>query len=197
MRSKASVRSPAPRPPYVSEHGLLGQPTVVNNVETLASVPWIIRNGAERYSAMGFSTSRGTKVVSLNSLFRRPGLYEIEFGVPLRHIVEGIGGGLREGTIAGLIIGGPLAGVVPPSLFYTPLGFDEMRAIGCSVGHGGIVAFDEHTSIAQLVHHVFSFGAVRIVRKVRALPPGQPDRGKNVRGRRPRASDERGGSSVV
>jgi formate dehydrogenase iron-sulfur subunit len=147
------------RPPYVSERGLYGQPTVVNNVETLASVPWILRNGANEYAAMGFSSSRGTKVVSLNSLFCRPGLFEIDFGIPLRRIVDDYGGGLRTGQIAGLMVGGPLAGVIPPSLFDNRFGFEEMRAIGASVGHGGIVAFDERTSIAELVHHVFSFGA--------------------------------------
>jgi NADH:ubiquinone oxidoreductase subunit F (NADH-binding) len=149
-----------PRPPYVSERGLFGRPTLVNNVETLASVPWIVRNGAAPYAAMGLSNSRGTKVVSLNSLFRRPGLYEVEFGIPLRRIVEELGGGLREGSrLAGLIIGGPLAGVVPPDLLDTPFGFEELRAVGASVGHGGIMVFDQHTTIAELVHHVFSFGA--------------------------------------
>jgi NADH:ubiquinone oxidoreductase subunit F (NADH-binding) len=147
------------RPPYVAERGLYGAPTLVNNVETLASVPWIIRNGAEEYAALGFSNSRGTKVISLNSLFRRPGLYEIEFGIPLRKIVERIGGGLRSGTLRGVMIGGPLAGVVPPSLLDTRFGFEELHAIGASVGHGGIIAFDEHTSIADLVRHVFQFGA--------------------------------------
>lgn len=147
------------RPPYVSERRLDGEPTVVNNVETLASVPWIIRNGADQYATMGFASSRGTKAVSLNSLFCRPGLYEIEFGMPLRRIVEDCGGGLRVGQIAGPIVGGPLAGVIPPSLFDTRFGFEELHAIGASVGHGGIVAFDARTSIAELMHHVFSFGA--------------------------------------
>ena len=148
------------RPPYVAERGIFGQPTVVNNAETLASIPWIIRNGAAQYSAMGVPGSRGTKVVSLNSLFRRPGLCEVEFGIPLREIVADCGGGLREGsTMSGLIIGGPLAGVVPPTLLDTPFAFDELRTIGASVGHGGMVAFDQRTSIAELVKHVFAFGA--------------------------------------
>jgi NADH:ubiquinone oxidoreductase subunit F (NADH-binding) len=108
---------------------------------------------------MGSSSSRGTKVVSLNSLFRRPGLHEVEFGIPIRQIVEDCGGGLRAGRITGLMIGGPLAGVIPPTLLDTSFGFEELHAIGASVGHGGFVAFDERTSIAQLVHHVFSFGA--------------------------------------
>jgi NADH:ubiquinone oxidoreductase subunit F (NADH-binding) len=147
------------RPPYVAEHGLWGKPTVVNNVETLANLPWILRHGGRAYAALGIPGSRGTKVVSLNSLFRRPGLYEIEFGIPLREIVDDIGGGLQNGTLRGLMIGGPLAGVVPPDRLDTSFGFQELHAIGASVGHGGIVAFDEHTSIAELVHHVFSFGA--------------------------------------
>ena len=147
------------RPPYSTERGVFGQPTVTNNVETFASVPWIIEHGGDAYQALGFSRSRGTKVVSLNSLFTRPGLYEIEFGVPVRQIVEELGGGLRTGALKGVIIGGPLAGIVPPHLLDTPFGFEELAEIGAGVGHGGIVAFDEHTSIAALVQHVFSFGA--------------------------------------
>ena len=148
------------RPPYPTDHGLFGKPTLINNVETLVSVPWIVTHGGEAYRALGFSKSRGTKVVSLNSLFVRPGLYEIEFGVTVRQIVEELGGGLRDGAaITALMIGGPLAGIIPPHLLDTPFGFEELHAIGASVGHGGIVAFDEHTSIAELVHHVFSFGA--------------------------------------
>lgn len=147
------------RPPYTAECGLFGKPTVVNNVETLAAVPWIVENGSQAYQALGFSRSRGTKAISLNSLFTKPGLYEIEFGVPLRRIVEDYGGGLRTGRIAGLLVGGPIAGIVPPALFDTPFGFEEMAAIGASVGHGGMIAFDENTSIADLVRHVFSFGA--------------------------------------
>jgi NADH:ubiquinone oxidoreductase subunit F (NADH-binding) len=147
------------RPPYPADAGLFGRPTLVNNVETLAAVPWIVERGADAYRSLGFSSSRGTKVLSLNSLFRRPGLYEVEFGVSIRRIVEDLGGGLTSGTLKGVIVGGPLAGVIPPSLLDTPLGFDELRAIGASVGHGGVVAFDERTDIARLVHHVFDFGA--------------------------------------
>jgi NADH:ubiquinone oxidoreductase subunit F (NADH-binding) len=147
------------RPPYLTEHGIFGQPTVANNVETFATVPWIIAHGGDVYQAMGFSKSRGTKLVSLNSLFARPGLYEVEFGIPVRRIVEEIGGGLRAGALKGVIIGGPLAGIIPPGLLDTPFGFEELAAIGASAGHGGVIAFDERTSIAALVRHVFSFGA--------------------------------------
>jgi NADH:ubiquinone oxidoreductase subunit F (NADH-binding) len=147
------------RPPYPTEQGLFRKPTLINNVETLVNVPWIVARSGKAYRDLGFSQSRGTKVVSLNSLFVRPGLYEIEFGVTVRHIIEELGGGLRDGAIKGVIIGGPLAGIIPPHLLDTPFGFEELHAIGASVGHGGIVAFDEHTSIPELVHHVFSFGA--------------------------------------
>jgi formate dehydrogenase iron-sulfur subunit len=98
-------------------------------------------------------------VLSLNSLFVRPGLYEVEFGTPLRDVVEDLGQGLKTGMPKGMIIGGPLAGIVPPHLFDTPLGFEELHVVGASVGHGGVVAFDEHTSMAELMLHVFSFGA--------------------------------------
>lgn len=148
-----------PRPPYPTEQGLFGRPTAVNNVETLAAVPWIIAHGGQAYRSLGFSQSWGTKVVSLNSLFLRPGLYEVEFGVSVRSIVEELGGGLLTGQLKGVIIGGPLAGVIPPELLDTPFGFEELQAIGAAVGHGGVVAFDEHTSIPELVAHVFDFAA--------------------------------------
>lgn len=147
------------RPPYPTQRGLFGKPTLVNNVETLANVPWIVLNGGEAYRKHGFSRSRGTKLVSLNSLFRKPGLYEVEFGIPVRQIVEDLGGGLRNGPLRGLIIGGPLAGIIPPHLLDTPFGFEELSAIGACVGHGGVIAFDEQTSIAELAQEVFAFGA--------------------------------------
>jgi NADH:ubiquinone oxidoreductase subunit F (NADH-binding) len=147
------------RPPYVAECGLWGLPTIVNNAETLACVPWILRHGADAYAILGIPDSRGTKVLSLNSLFRRPGLYEVEFGISLREIVDKLGGGLSRGNLLGLMVGGPLAGMVPPHLLDTRLGFAEMRAIGASVGHGGVIAFDDRTTIPELIEHVFAFGA--------------------------------------
>lgn len=148
------------RPPYPTERGLFDKPTLLNNVETLVNVPWIVTHGGETYAALGFNKSRGTKALSLNSLFNRPGLYEVEFGVTVRHIVEEIGGGLRGGgKLKAVLIGGPIIGIIPPHLIDTPLGFEELAAIGAGVGHGGVVAFDEHTSIPELMEHVFSFGA--------------------------------------
>ncbi|MCE9559133.1 MAG: NADH-quinone oxidoreductase subunit D [Armatimonadetes bacterium] len=154
---RPEVRS---RPPFPTQSGLFGAPTLVNNVETLASVPWIVLNGGEAYAEKGFSTSRGTKAISLNSLFNQPGLYEIEFGMPLRTILEVLGGGLKTGDFKAVIVGGPLTGLVHPREFGTLFGFDEMHAIGASIGHGGIVAFDQHTRMDEFLAHVFEFGAI-------------------------------------
>jgi NADH:ubiquinone oxidoreductase subunit F (NADH-binding) len=146
------------RPPYTAVSGLFGAPTVVSNVETLAAIPWIVAHGGDAYAAFGAGDSRGTKVLSLNSLFRRPGLYEVELGLPVRAVVERLGGGV-DGELRGVLIGGPLAGVLPPALLDTPLTFEDLRAVGCELGHGGVVAFDDRTSIAQLARHVLGFAA--------------------------------------
>ena len=148
-----------PRPPQITDHGLFGAPTLVHNVETLCAIPWIVTHGAAAYAALGFSKSRGTKLLSLNSLFLRPGLYEVEFGIRLADVVEQLGHGLRRGRLKGLMVGGPLAGIVPPTLLDTRLGYEEMQAIDCAVGHGGVIAFADDTSIPRIVAQVLRFGA--------------------------------------
>lgn len=154
-------RRPEPwaRPPYPTQAGLFGKPTLVNNVETLASIPWIVRHGGAAFAEIGTSESTGTKAVSLNSRFANPGLYEVDFGTPLSVIVDELGGGLAEGELLGVMCGGPLAGLVPPHLLETPFSFEGMREISCSVGHGGIVAFGTETTIPALIAHVAAFVA--------------------------------------
>lgn len=147
------------RPPQITRYGLFGAPTLVHNVETLCAVPWIVIQGAAAYAELGFSRSRGTKLLSLNSLFQRPGLYEVEFGISLADVVSQLGQGLRRGKLKGLMVGGPLAGIVPPELLTTRLGYEEMQAIECAVGHGGIIAFADDTSIIDIVAEVLRFGA--------------------------------------
>ncbi|MFT3931106.1 MAG: NADH-ubiquinone oxidoreductase-F iron-sulfur binding region domain-containing protein [Spongiibacteraceae bacterium] len=148
------------RPPHIAERGLFNMPTLVNNVETLCAVPWIIVNGADRYARMGSATSKGTKLISLNSLFNKPGLYEVELGISVRDVVDTIGGGLRRDSLKGVMIGGPLAGLVPPHLLDTPLCYEALHAIGCALGHGGIIAFGDDTTIAEIIAQVFRFGAI-------------------------------------
>ncbi|WP_028218973.1 NADH-ubiquinone oxidoreductase-F iron-sulfur binding region domain-containing protein [Paraburkholderia oxyphila] len=147
------------RPPQITRRGLFGAPTLVHNVETLCAVPWIVTHGAAAYADLGFSRSRGTKLLSLNSLFRRPGLYEVEFGITLADVVGQLGQGLRRGKLKGLMVGGPLAGLVPPEHLSTRLGYEEMQAIECTVGHGGVIAFADDTRIIEIMAEVLRFGA--------------------------------------
>ncbi len=147
------------RPPYPTEKGLFGNPTVVNNVETLANIPWIIRNGHKAYGDLGYGKSRGTKLLSLNSLFANPGIYEVEFGTSLDTIFYDIGGGMKHGSVKGVMLGGPLSGIMVPDEFRTKLDYEEIRKVGASLGHGGIIAFDESTGICDLIEHVSTFAA--------------------------------------
>ena len=146
------------RPPFPAQKGLFEKPTVVNNVETLANVGWIVRHGGDEYARPGIGKSRGTKVVCLNERFVRPGLFEVPFGTPLRTILEGLGGGLKEGRpIKAVQVGGPLGGVLPNALLDTPLGFDELDAVGALLGHGGVVAWDDRVDARDIAVHLFEF----------------------------------------
>ncbi len=170
------------RPPQITAHGLFDAPTLVNNVETLCSIPWIINHGAAAYARLGTTHSRGTKLLSLNSLFKRPGLYEVEFGISVRDIVDKLGGGLQrdddlqhDKKLLGVMIGGPLAGLVPPTLLDTPLCYDALHAIGCALGHGGVIAFADDTSITDIVAQVFRFGALESCGKCTPCFRGSPE----------------------
>jgi NADH:ubiquinone oxidoreductase subunit F (NADH-binding)/NADH:ubiquinone oxidoreductase subunit E len=148
------------RPPFPTERGFLNRPTVVNNVETLCSVPWIVGRGGSEYARLGMGDSRGTKVVCLNERFRNPGAYEVELGVGLDYIFDGLGGGLREeGGLRAVQVGGPLGGFVSASQLDTPLSFEALREIGADLGHGSIVAVDARVSGAELLEHIWNFAA--------------------------------------
>jgi NADH:ubiquinone oxidoreductase subunit F (NADH-binding)/NADH:ubiquinone oxidoreductase subunit E len=146
------------RPPFPAQKGLFEKPTVVNNVETLSNVGWIVRHGGEAYAQLGIGKSRGTKVVSLNERFARPGMFEVPFGLPLRKILDDLGGGLKEGRpIKAVQVGGPLGGVLPNALLDTPLGFEELDAVGALLGHGGVVAWDDRVDARDIAVHLFEF----------------------------------------
>lgn len=146
------------RPPFPAEKGLFGKPSIVNNVETLANVGFIVRHGGAHYASFGHGKSRGTKVLSLNERFARPGMVEVPFGVILREVLEGWAGGMKGGRpIKGVQVGGPLGGILPASLLDTKIGFDELDAVGGLLGHGGIVAFDDTTPMRDLAVHLFEF----------------------------------------
>jgi NADH:ubiquinone oxidoreductase subunit F (NADH-binding)/NADH:ubiquinone oxidoreductase subunit E len=161
IRSMEGLRGGATkRPPFPAESGLFGRPTVVNNVETLTAVPWIVSRGGNAYARLGIGDSRGTKLVCLNERFARPGVYEVELGVTLRQICEQLGGGLRDGReLRSLQVGGPLGGFLGPDELDTPLTFNALQAAGAALGHGSLIAFDEHTSAAALLRHIWQFAA--------------------------------------
>ena len=146
------------RPPFPAESGLYGAPTVVNNVETLANIPFIAVRGADAYRRLSPGASAGSKLVCFNERFASPGVYEVRFGEPLRELCEGLAGGI-SGGIRAVQIGGPLGGILPSWKLDTPFDFDALAAEGCMVGHGSIVGFDEHTDIRALATHLLRFGA--------------------------------------
>jgi NADH-quinone oxidoreductase subunit F len=149
----------APRPPFpAGRGGLYGAPTVVNNVETLSALQWIVDRSGDAYAALGTDGSHGTKLVCLNEAFARPGVYEVEFGVPLQTICFELGGGLRDGrTLGALQVGGPLGGFLAPDELDTPFSFEGLAAREVALGHGSLVAFDGRVSGGELLLHVWRF----------------------------------------
>ncbi|TWD84596.1 NADH:ubiquinone oxidoreductase subunit F (NADH-binding) [Kribbella amoyensis] len=149
-----------PRPPYPAESGLHGRPTVVNNVETLAAVPWIVGRGGDAFARFGTAGENGTIVVSLSERFARPGAYEVELGTPIRRVVEELGGGPRDGAVLRAFqVGGPLGGFLGPGDLDLPLSEAALSARGAALGHAGIVAFDDRLSGTDVVRHIWRFAA--------------------------------------
>ncbi|MGZ4243812.1 MAG: NAD(P)H-dependent oxidoreductase subunit E [Solirubrobacteraceae bacterium] len=149
------------RPPFPAERGVFGLPTVVNNTETLANMPFVAAAGSDAYAALSPETeTTGSKLVCFNERFVRPSVYEVPFGMTVRELCEDVAGGLRDGrTIKAVQIGGPLGGILPASKLDTPFDFDALAAEGCMVGHGSICAFDDHTDMRALAVHLLRFGA--------------------------------------
>ncbi|MFH8623270.1 NADH-ubiquinone oxidoreductase-F iron-sulfur binding region domain-containing protein [Streptomyces vietnamensis] len=149
-----------PRPPYPTDEGLWDAPTVVNNVETLAAVPWIVRHGGAAYARRGAPAETGTKLVCLSERFARPGAYEVELGTSVREIVTKHGGGLKDGrALVALQIGGPLGGFLAGDALDVPLTSQALADHGAALGHAGLVAFDADTDPYELMRHVWEFAA--------------------------------------
>ncbi|MCB0504530.1 MAG: NAD(P)H-dependent oxidoreductase subunit E [Cyclobacteriaceae bacterium] len=147
------------RPPYPTQEGLFGKPTVVNNVETLAAVPWIIQNGGEAYAKLGTDKSSGTKLVCLDSYFNTPGMYEVEMGTPLREVVNTFGGGFKS-DVKALHIGGPLGGIVPVNkIDELTIDFESFQSGGFLLGHASVVSIPQDFSMLKYVEHLFEFTA--------------------------------------
>jgi NADH-quinone oxidoreductase subunit F len=149
---------PALRPPYPAQHGLHGRPTLVNNVETLTLVPWILRHGAAPFAALGTARSKGTKVFALAGKVARGGLIEVPMGITLRQIVEEIGGGIAGGRrFKAVQVGGPSGGCVPESLADTPIDFEALGEVGAMMGSGGLVVMDDGDCMVDMARYFLDF----------------------------------------
>jgi NADH:ubiquinone oxidoreductase subunit F (NADH-binding)/Pyruvate/2-oxoacid:ferredoxin oxidoreductase delta subunit/(2Fe-2S) ferredoxin len=149
---------PRPRPPYPAVSGLHGAPTVINNVETLANIPGIFRQGVEAYATSGTDTSRGTKVFALSGNVNNTGLVEVEMGLPLRSIVYDIGGGIpNQKEFKAVQIGGPSGGCIPASHLDIPVDYESLKTVGAMMGSGGLVVMDEDTCMIDLAKFFMDF----------------------------------------
>ncbi len=149
---------PRLRPPFPAQSGLFGKPTTINNVETLASVPWIIRNGAGAYAAIGTEKSKGTKVFALAGKIKNGGLVEVPMGITLREIIEEIGGGTGSSRkVKAAQMGGPSGGCVPAELFDTRVDYDEITKTGAIMGSGGMIILDETTCMVDVARYFLDF----------------------------------------
>jgi NADH-quinone oxidoreductase subunit F len=152
------VGEPRQRPPYPVEQGLYGKPTCINNVETWANVPIIIRDGAEAYARVGTASSKGTKVFSLVGKIRHTGLVEVPMGTTIAEIVHDIGGGALEGRrIKAVQIGGPSGGVIPHWRFDLPIDYDSLTQAGAIMGSGGLIVMDDDTCMVDVARYFMGF----------------------------------------
>ncbi|NPV91782.1 MAG: NADH-quinone oxidoreductase subunit NuoF [Firmicutes bacterium] len=149
---------PRVRPPYPAESGLWGKPTNINNVETYANVPNIIRNGAAWFAGMGTASSKGSKVFALAGKVKRTGLAEVPMGISLRDIVFEIGGGIQaDRRYKAVQIGGPSGGCIPAELLDTPVDYGSLVELGAMMGSGGLVVMDEGTCMVDVVRYFLKF----------------------------------------
>ncbi len=149
---------PRPRPPFPAVKGLFGKPTNNNNVETYANIPQIILKGADWYSSMGTEKSTGTKVFALGGKIKNTGLVEVPMGTTLREVIEDIGGGIPNGKkFKAAQTGGPSGGWIPAGLMDTAIDFDNLTAIGCMMGSGGLIVMDEDNCMVDIAKFFLDF----------------------------------------
>ncbi|MCB0547118.1 MAG: NAD(P)H-dependent oxidoreductase subunit E [Phaeodactylibacter sp.] len=149
---------PRIRPPYPVEEGLWGQPTLVNNTETFAQIPFILQHGAGRFNTIGTASSKGTKVFSLTGKVLQGGLIEVPMGTTIRQIVEDIGGGIPNGRkFKAVQIGGPSGGCLPASLADIPVDYESLREAGAIMGSGGLVVLDDTDCMVDIAQYFLSF----------------------------------------
>lgn len=151
---------PRLRPPYPTSHGLWGRPTVINNVETLAKVPPIIIHGGTWYNSLGTKESAGTKLFAVSGSVKRPGVYEVPFGVALRHLIYDMAGGLFEGReLQGILTGGAAGTFLKPEHLDTPLTFEDFAQVGGTIGAGTMIVFDDSIDLRDVLTRIGQFFA--------------------------------------
>jgi NADH-quinone oxidoreductase subunit F len=149
---------PRKRPPFPAVSGLWGKPTNINNVETFASVAWIVAHGSAAYAAIGSDTCKGTKAFSLAGKVVNGGLAEVPMGSTLRHVIFDVGGGIKDGReFKAVQLGGPSGGCVPASLLDTPVDYESLAATGAIMGSGGMVVADDTTCMVDLARYFLQF----------------------------------------
>lgn len=149
---------PNTRPPYPAESGLWGKPTLINNVETLANISWVLRNGAEAFSKIGTEKSKGTKVFALAGKVQRSGLIEVPMGTTIRTIVNEIGGGVEpDRHFKAIQIGGPSGGCIPERLADTPIDYEELKSLGAIMGSGGLIVLDDKDCMVEIARYFLQF----------------------------------------
>jgi formate dehydrogenase iron-sulfur subunit len=149
------------KPPLPAHEGLFGQPTVINNVLTLAAVPWILANGAQNYADYGLGRSKGTMPIQIAGNVQYGGLFETAFGITLGELVNDIGGGTASGKpVRAVQVGGPLGAYHPPSQFNLPFDYEAFAAADGLIGHGGIVVFDDSVDMAKQARFALEFCAI-------------------------------------
>ncbi|MBI3822605.1 MAG: NADH-quinone oxidoreductase subunit NuoF [Planctomycetes bacterium] len=150
--------TPTARPPYPAEKGLWSCPTLINNVETFANIPPILNKGADWFASIGTAKSKGTKVFALAGKIRYTGLVEVPMGMPLRTIVEDLGGGAPDGgTIKAVQTGGPSGGCIPAPLLDTPVDYESLQAVGSIMGSGGMIVMDQTTNMVEVAKYFMEF----------------------------------------
>ena len=151
---------PRPRPPFPAVKGLFAKPTILNNVETYANIPQIILKGADWYSSVGTEKSKGTKVFALGGKINNTGLVEVPMGIPLRTVIEDIGGGVPNGKkFKAAQTGGPSGGCIPASLLDVPMDYESLGAIGSIIGSGGLIVMDEDNCMVDIAKFYLQFTA--------------------------------------
>lgn len=149
---------PRPRPPYPADHGLWGEPTLINNVETYANIAPIIRKGGAWFAGIGTEKSKGTKVFALAGQIQNTGLIEVPMGVPLREIVYDIGGGTPQGTaLKAVQTGGPSGGCIPAEHLDLPVDYESLATVGSFMGSGGMIIMDETSDMVGVAKYFMEF----------------------------------------